>query len=69
MANEPRDTAPKPGLGDGPAADIDMPAERRAAAMAHVAILSATAAKVAAQLPLGADVDDFRRVLVSEAKP
>ena len=46
-----------------------MPPERRAAAKAHVAVLSATAGKVALELPLGADVDDFRRVLVAEAKP
>jgi len=45
-----------------------MPPERRAAAKAHVAVLSVTAGKVALELPLGADVDDFRRVLVAEAK-
>ena len=50
-----------------PAGDLDMPAERRAAAQAHVAVLSATMAKVALTLPLGADVDDFRRVLASAA--
>jgi hypothetical protein len=50
------------------AAYLDMPPERRAAAKAHVAVLSATAGKVALELPLGADVDDFRRVLVAEAK-
>jgi hypothetical protein len=47
---------------------LDMPPERRAAAKAHAAVLSATAGKVALELPLGADVDDFRRVLVAEAK-
>jgi hypothetical protein len=50
------------------AAYLDMPPERRAAAKAHVAVLAATAGKVALELPLGADVDDFRRVLVAEAK-
>jgi len=50
------------------AAYLDMPPERRAAAKAHVAVLSATAGKVTLELPLGADVDDFRRVLVAEAK-
>jgi hypothetical protein len=47
---------------------LDMPPERRAAAKAHAAILSATAGKVALELPLSADVDDFRGVLVAEAK-
>jgi hypothetical protein len=47
---------------------LDMPPERRAAAKAHAAILSATAGRVALELPLAADVDDFRRVLVAEAK-
>ncbi len=50
------------------AAYLDMPPERRTAAKAHVATLSVTAGKVALELPLGADVDDFRRVLVAEAK-
>jgi hypothetical protein len=45
-----------------------MPPERRAAAKAHAAVLSATGGKVALELPLAADVDDFRRVLVAEAK-
>ncbi|HEU0060583.1 MAG TPA: hypothetical protein VFR19_11950 [Hyphomicrobiaceae bacterium] len=53
----------------GPAAALDMPPERRRAAMAHAALLSETAAKVAADLPLGADVDDFRRILAAEARP
>jgi hypothetical protein len=51
------------------AADLSMPPERRRAAQAHVAILAATAGKVAAELPLGADVDDFRRILIAEARP
>jgi hypothetical protein len=61
----------QPAAGSTPpevAAYLDMPPERRAAAKAHVAVLSATAGKVALELPLGADVDDFRRVLVAEAK-
>ena len=68
MANESKDPASKPAPDSGPAADLDMPPERRAAARTHAALLSATAAKVASGLPLGADVDDFRRVLVAEAK-
>jgi hypothetical protein len=51
------------------AAYLDMPADRRAAAKAHIAVLSGTAGKIAEELPLGADVDDFRRVLVAQAKP
>jgi hypothetical protein len=51
------------------AAYLDMPPERRAAAKAHVALLSRTAGKVALELPLSADVDDFRRVLVAGVKP
>jgi hypothetical protein len=50
------------------AAYLEMPPERRAAAKAQAAVLSATAGKVALELPLPADVDDFRRVLVAEAK-
>jgi hypothetical protein len=46
-----------------------MPAERRAAAKAHAALLSRTADKVARELPISADVDDFRRVLIGGAKP
>jgi hypothetical protein len=48
---------------------LDMPSERRALAKAHAALLSATARGVALELPIGADVDDFRRVLAAEAKP
>ncbi len=51
------------------AAYLDMPAERRALAKAHTAMLSATAGKVALELPMSADVDDFRRVLAAMAKP
>ena len=45
------------------AAYLDMPPERRAAAKAHAALLSRTAGRIALELPFGADVDDFRRVL------
>jgi hypothetical protein len=55
--------------GDDVAAYLDMPPERRAAAKAHAALLSATAGRIARELPIGADVDDFRRVLTQEAKP
>jgi hypothetical protein len=46
---------------------LDMPEERRALAKAHVANLSETAGRVALELPMGADVDDFRRVLAEGA--
>jgi hypothetical protein len=65
MAEHPQEAAPEL----GPAADLRMPPERRRAAQAHAAALSRTAAKVAAELPLGADVDDFRRILLAEARP
>jgi hypothetical protein len=55
----PEDTAPY----------LDMPPERRAAAKAHAALLSRTADRIARELPMSADVDDFRRVLTEEAKP
>jgi hypothetical protein len=51
------------------AAYLDMPPERRALAKAHAAMLSRTAAKVALDLPMSADVDDFRRVLAAGARP
>jgi hypothetical protein len=50
-----------------PAHYLDIPDERREAAAAHVATISTTARKVALELPLQADVDDFRRVLVASA--
>jgi hypothetical protein len=56
-------TAPAP---DGPAG-LDIPEDRRRANAAQAAGISATVRKVATTLPLGADVDDFRRVLVAEA--
>jgi hypothetical protein len=49
------------------AAYLDMPADRRALARAHAALLAATAGRVALELPISADVDDFRRVLMREA--
>ena len=50
------------------AAYLDMPAERRALAKAHAAMLAETAGRVALELPLSADVDDFRRVLAAGAQ-
>jgi hypothetical protein len=50
-------------------AGLDMPDERRALARAHAATLAETARRVALELPMSADVDDFRRVLAAEAKP
>lgn len=51
--------------GSGMAADLDIPAERRKAHAETAARLKAAAANVARDLPLGADVDDFRRVLTA----
>ena len=58
-----------PPAADETASYLDMPAERRASAKAHAALLSEAASKIARELPFSADVDDFRRILVSEAKP
>jgi len=58
-----------PPASDDIAAYLDMPPERRAAAKAHAALLSVTAGRIARELPIGADVDDFRRVLTQGAKP
>ena len=69
MAATPPDAPQKTITPEEPAAYLDMPAERRALAKAHVATLSATAAKVALELPIGADVDDFRRILAAKARP
>jgi hypothetical protein len=69
MAASPTNTAPKATAGDEIASYLDMPAERRALAKAHAAMLSATAGQIALELPMSADVDDFRRVLAAEAKP
>ncbi len=74
MAPTPSDASTSAPAPDETAAYLDMPAERRALAKAHAAMLSATAGKVAIALPMSADVDDFRRVLAAgaparEAKP
>ena len=58
-----------PAASDETAAYLDMPPERRAAAKAHAAMLARTADRIARELPMSADVDDFRRVLAEEAKP
>ena len=62
-------TPKSPPAGEETAAYLDMPPERRAAAKAHAALLSQTAGRIALELPFGADVDDFRRVLTQGAKP
>ena len=67
MANSK--ASPSPPAAEDTAAYLDMPPERRAAAKAHAALLSRTADRVARELPMSADVDDFRRVLAQEAKP
>jgi hypothetical protein len=69
MASPANDTAPASPPAGEPAQYLDMPPERRALAKAHVAILSQTAGRVALELPMGADVDDFRRVLAERARP
>lgn len=45
----------------------EMPQDRRDAAKAHIAFVTATVRKVAMDVPLVADVDDFRRVLAAHA--
>lgn len=67
MATPPKSETPAAAPGEI-ASYLDMPPERRAAAKAHVGQLAKTAGEVAATLPLAADVDDFRRVLVQEAR-
>jgi hypothetical protein len=67
MANSNASSSPP--AADDTAAYLDMPPERRAAAKAHAALLSRTADRIARELPMSADVDDFRRVLAQEAKP
>ena len=69
MATAPESAATKTAADAETAGYLDMPPERRALAKAHAAMLSATAGKVALTLPIGADVDDFRRVLAAGAKP
>jgi hypothetical protein len=46
---------------------LDLSDERRAAAEARVAALSDGVRAAAREVPLTADVDDFRRVLVANA--
>ncbi len=58
----------KPADPNEPVTYLDMPPERRAAAKAHAAMLSATMKTVAAEVPFQSDVDDFRRVLTAGAK-
>ena len=65
MANA---TTPPP-VGEEIAGYLDMPADRRVLAKAYAALLANTASKVALELPINADVDDFRRVLIREARP
>jgi len=68
MVSTPKDAATvTPATGDT-ASYLDMPAERRELAKAHVALLSQTAGRVALELPMSADVDDFRRVLATRAQ-
>ena len=69
MATSPQDAASKASADEEIASYLDMPPERRALAKAHAAMLSATAGRIALELPMSADVDDFRRVLAAEAKP
>ena len=69
MSSSSKDTAQALPVKDETASYLDMPAERRALAKAHVAILAGTARQVALDLPISADVDDFRRVLATRAQP
>ena len=68
MTKTPRKAAAAAEPHSEPAPYLDMPPERRASAKAHVALLSETIARLAVSLPLGADVDDFRGVLMAEAQ-
>jgi hypothetical protein len=53
---------------DDPAAHlVHMPQDRRDAAKAHIATVTATVRKVAMDVPLTADIEDFRRVLAAHA--
>ena len=69
MANTPAQAAAGTPAPEDTAAYLDMPPERRAAAKMHAALLSRTAGRIAEETPLSADIDDFRRVLVTEARP
>jgi hypothetical protein len=68
MADPSTEAAGPAAAGAEPAAYLDMPQERRALAKAHAAMLAETAGRVALELPLSADVDDFRRVLAAGAE-
>jgi hypothetical protein len=69
MAASGNTTAAAPQDGKQAGGALDIPEERRALAKAHAALLAETAARIAVELPMSADVDDFRRVLAAEAKP
>jgi hypothetical protein len=68
MTEPSRETAKPTAAADEPAHYLDMPEGRRTLAKAHAAMLAETARRVALEVPFSADVDDFRRVLVAEAK-
>ena len=67
MTIKTKDRTPEHPQAGGSAAYLDMSEEQRKNAQAHAAMLSETAARVAVELPLTADVDDFRRVLGERA--
>jgi hypothetical protein len=68
MANPSSDAGKLPDRQSEPASHLDIPPERRALHKAHAAMLAETARRVALEVPFGADVDDFRRVLAAGAK-
>lgn len=68
MAKPEHSAAASKPAGKGAAPYLVISEDRRAAAEASAAALVAAAQRVADTLPLQADVDDFRRVLVSEGK-
>ena len=68
MTNPPSDADRRPETAEQPASHLDIPPERRALHKAHAAMLADTARRVVLELPFGADVDDFRRVLAAGAK-
>ncbi len=69
MTDSPSVAGQRAGTEGEPAAHLDIPPDRRALHTAHAAMLAKTARKVALEIPFGADVDDFRRVLARGAKP
>jgi hypothetical protein len=69
MPTSSSEPVPKQPAAEEAAAYLDMPQERRVLAKAHAAALAQTAARVALELPMSADVDDFRRVLAAGATP